>query len=123
MRTAAEAGGPITVHEGDALDLLGALRCEQQQPFDFVFVDANKLAYTEYYEQLVGGGLLASEGVAVFDNTLFFGDVVQAEAGTLPPKARMAKAVHAFNTMVHADERTTQVMLPLGDGVTVVRRR
>jgi caffeoyl-CoA O-methyltransferase len=71
-------------------------------PFDLVFVDAWKRDYLEYYEAVLPK--LADHGVIVADNTL-------------------SDSVHAFNEHVRDDERVEQVLVPIRDGVTLIRKR
>jgi predicted O-methyltransferase YrrM len=84
--------------------------------FDFAFIDADKSNYDNYYERalklLRGGGLI---GV---DNTLWNGAVVDAtrqDADTV--------ANRALNEKIHADARVDTVLLPIGDGLTLARKR
>lgn len=103
----------IELHLGDARETLRAL---PDQPVDFAFVDADKTGYTDYYEQLVTR--LAPGGLLVFDNTLAGGRVLDPADDDVT-----AVAIAAFNAQVAADERTWQVLLPVADGVTLVRHR
>lgn len=103
----------IELHLGDARETLRAL---PDQPVDFAFVDADKTGYTDYYEQLVTR--LAPGGLLVFDNTLAGGRVLDPADDDAT-----AVAIAAFNAQVAADERTWQVLLPVADGVTLVRHR
>ncbi|PRY33591.1 O-methyltransferase [Pseudosporangium ferrugineum] len=82
---------------------------------DFAFIDADKTGYRAYYEELVPR--LRPGGLIVLDNVLQRGQVVAA--GT--PTAAVA-AIREVNDLVVADERVESVMLPVRDGVTLIRR-
>jgi caffeoyl-CoA O-methyltransferase len=112
-RYIAEAGysDRITVHLGPALETVERLEGE----FDFVFIDADKPNYVNYYEAVVPR--LAAGGLIAADNTLWSGRVLDESDdsdGTV--------AIRAFNEHVLADERVVSVMLTVRDGVTLVRR-
>jgi caffeoyl-CoA O-methyltransferase len=83
-------------------------------PFDFVFIDADKAGYIEYYElalpMLAPGGLLAA------DNVLASGRVLDEDAAD-----ETARAIRSFNEHVAADDRVEQVMVPIRDGLLLVR--
>ena len=77
--------------------------------FDFVFIDADKGGYIDYYEAVVPR--LSEHGLIVVDNTLHFGQVMNA-----------GDPVAAFNAHVAADPRSSQVLLTVRDGITLIRR-
>ncbi len=58
----------------------------------------------------------------MFDNTLFKNRVIAVRTGKIRPKERMARDIEAFNVYVGQDKRTEKVMLPLWDGLTIIRR-
>jgi caffeoyl-CoA O-methyltransferase len=101
--------GRIEIRVGPAIETLATI----DEPVDFAFIDADKGGYGAYYEALVPK--LSAHGVIAIDNTLRGGRVVDAadDAG---------RAMDAFNAHVLADDRTTCVLLPVRDGVTLVRR-
>jgi predicted O-methyltransferase YrrM len=84
--------------------------------YDFAFVDADKPAYDTYYELLLK--LLRSGGLMALDNTLWSGAVAN-------PKDREpnAAALRALNDKLHRDERIDLSLLPIGDGLTLARKR
>jgi predicted O-methyltransferase YrrM len=84
--------------------------------YDFAFIDADKGSYATYYELLLK--LLRPGGLIAVDNTLWSGQV--ADANTRDPNAI---ALRAFNDKVHRDERVDLSLLPVGDGLTLVRKR
>ena len=86
------------------------------EPIDFAFIDADKQGYAGYYEELVSR--VRPNGLIVVDNVLWMGAVVD-------PKANDAdtNAIRAFNDMVAADERVDAAMLPVSDGITLLRKR
>ncbi|HEV2062530.1 MAG TPA: class I SAM-dependent methyltransferase [Solirubrobacteraceae bacterium] len=96
-----ERHGRISVREGDALASIASL----DGPFDLVFIDANKDGYVDYYEAVLPQ--LAPRGLIVADNTLGH---------------ERNEHLARFNEHVAADERTVQVLLPVRDGVTLIRR-
>jgi caffeoyl-CoA O-methyltransferase len=98
-------GSRITLHVGPALDTIARL----EDDFDFVFIDANKDGYVDYYEAVLPR--LSERGLLVADNTLWSGEVVEGKV----PIAR-------FNEHVAADPRTKQVLLSVRDGMTLIRR-
>jgi len=96
------------------LDELIAADGENQ--FDFAFIDADKTGYLGYYEQLLT--LMRPGGLIVADNTLWSGRV--ADAAVIDEDTR---ALRAFNDRLHADERIDLSLIPIGDGLTLARKR
>lgn len=101
----------IVIHLGPALETIGRLEGE----FDFVFIDADKGGYIDYYEAVLPR--LTSHGLIAADNTLSDGSVLDED-----PEGLTA-AIVRFNEHVLADERVISVLLPVRDGVTLIRRR
>ena len=83
--------------------------------FDFAFIDADKAGYDTYYERCLQ--LLRPGGLLVLDNMLWGGSVVR------PANDDDTRVLQRLNAKLHADERVDMVLLPLGDGVSLVRRR
>jgi caffeoyl-CoA O-methyltransferase len=106
-------GDRIEIKVGPALDRVRGL----DGPFDLAFIDADKTGYLDYYEAILPK--LAERGVIAVDNVLWSGRVVGDGAGDDENTA----ALQRFNDHVVADERVVCVMLPLRDGVTLIRRR
>ncbi|MEJ2884978.1 O-methyltransferase [Actinomycetospora aeridis] len=109
------AGGRITVEVGPAAQTLAWLAAAGEQ-FDLVFVDADKAGYAGYLTTLIDGGLLAPHGLVCVDNTLMQGEPYLGTTGA------NGKAIADFNDTVAADPRVEQVLLPLRDGLTLIRR-
>jgi caffeoyl-CoA O-methyltransferase len=112
---ASPAGGLVDVRLGPALETLRELAAAGER-FDLVFVDADKAGYAAYLDALLDLDLLAESGVVCVDNTLMQG---QPWAGG---RTANGEAVAAFNERLAADPRVEQVLLPIRDGVTLVRR-
>ncbi|MHA1548595.1 MAG: class I SAM-dependent methyltransferase [Alphaproteobacteria bacterium] len=113
-----EAGvdGKINLRIGAAADTLAALVREgRADSFDLAFIDADKGGYAAYFEGALG--LVRAGGLMVFDNTLRGGSVADASA-TDPG----TQGMQAFNAKVAADPRVDRVLVPIGDGMTMVRR-
>jgi caffeoyl-CoA O-methyltransferase len=113
---ASECGDRIDVRVGPAADTLAQLGAAGAV-FDLVFVDADKGGYTGYLDAILDHDLLAPHGLVCVDNTLMQG---QPWASVEPPPNGVAVA--AFNAAVAADPRVEQVLVPLRDGLTVIRR-
>ena len=96
--------GRIDVRVAPAIETLAAI----DEPVDFAFIDADKPGYVDYYEALVPK--LSPRGVIAADNTLRGGDVLDGR-----------DVMNEFNDRVMADPRTTSVLLPVRDGVTLIR--
>jgi caffeoyl-CoA O-methyltransferase len=99
---------------GPAVDTLRAM--PREEVFDLAFVDADKGNYPVYYEEVLAR--LRPNGVILVDNVLWGGSVLGDE-----PAEGDTAAIRAFNDAVAADERVDTVMLPLGDGLTLLRKR
>ena len=102
----------VQLHLGDAADIVPDL----QETFDLVFLDAGKLDYLKHYEMVLpkmrpGGFLLA-------DNVLWDGKVASGDT-----KDETARVLRDFNAQVHADARVENMLLPVRDGVMVVRKK
>jgi caffeoyl-CoA O-methyltransferase len=104
--------GKIDIRVGAALDSLAAI----DGPFDFVFIDADKTNYLNYYEAVLP--MLAGDGLIAADNTLWSGQVVDAA-----DESEDTQAIRAFNDRVAADERVVCAQLTVRDGVTLIRKR
>jgi len=83
--------------------------------FDFAFIDADKPAYDDYYERCLK--LLRRGGLIAIDNTLWSGDVAR------PAKTANTAALQALNDKLARDERIDVSLLPIGDGLTLARKR
>lgn len=108
-------GDQIELVIGDALELLPAI--SSGECWDLVFIDANKRHYCDYYRLLIdhvrpGGYILA-------DNTLWDGKI----ASVPPPTDPQSRGIMDFNDMVAADARVESVILPLRDGLTLLRKK
>jgi predicted O-methyltransferase YrrM len=84
--------------------------------FDFAFIDADKTNYLAYYERTLV--LLRTGGLALIDNTLWSGRVADPEVADAD-----TVALRHFNEVLHRDERVDISLLPLGDGLTLARKR
>jgi caffeoyl-CoA O-methyltransferase len=104
----------ITLKIAPALDTLRAL--PRTQDIDLAFIDADKTNYRNYYEELLPR--LRPSGVIVFDNVLWGGAVVDPS-----DTSENTVAIRALNDFLARDERAEAVMLPVADGITLVRRR
>jgi caffeoyl-CoA O-methyltransferase len=104
-------GHKIEARLGDALDTVRGL--DASVTFDLAFVDADKARYSDYYEAILPR--LVPGGVLLADNTLWSGAV-------LDPKTEDDRAIAAFNDRVTADPRVENVLLPVRDGVMLVRK-
>ena len=99
-----------------ALKTLDELLDGQQNTFDFAFVDADKPSYIQYYEKLLQ--LVRPGGLICADNTLGL-----SGAPIIRQNNASAKAMREFNEHVHHDERVDLSMLPIGEGLTLLRKR
>ena len=112
-------GRKITLHIGSALDIVPKLGGE----FDLAFIDGDKREYPDYYRMLMGDdgskALVHSGSVLIADNILWSGKVVQPVAHN----DRHTQALLEFNRMVAEDPRTENVILPLRDGLNLIRIR
>lgn len=118
MRQAWEKAGVahlIELHLGPALETLESLSpCE---PYDMVFIDANKREYPLYYEAVLP--MVRQGGLIVADDTLWDGKVYEEPVSTDAQTAALVR----FNETVAADPRVETVVLPLRDGLTLIRKR
>jgi caffeoyl-CoA O-methyltransferase len=109
-------GKKIQIRKGDALKTMQDL-AENKQSFDFIFIDADKTGYKNYYHFIMDHGLLNSDGVICVDNTLFMG-----QAYISKDRNSNGEAIAEFNELVKSDQRVEQVLVPLRDGVTLIRQ-
>ncbi len=108
----------IDLRIGPALDTLATL--PPIWHVDLAFIDADKTNYVHYYEALLPR--LSAHGVMLIDNTLWKGTVLDG-ADVEPDRARDRDAIREFNAHVVADPRVRCVILPIGDGVTMIQHR
>ena len=112
----AGVSGRIRLHLGDACKTLGRLAGEPGREYDFVFMDANKREYCKYYELLMP--LLRPGGLIVADDVLWDGKVY---ADSVPSDAQ-TQGLLEFNHRVAEDPGVETVMLPLRDGLLLIRK-
>ncbi|KPA90984.1 MULTISPECIES: class I SAM-dependent methyltransferase [Pseudomonas] len=107
----------IELRLAPALDTLAELeRQGQGESFDLIFIDADKANYPHYLESALR--LLRVGGLAIFDNTLWSGRVLEAQA-----QSEDTRAIQALNRALKDDARVDLSLLPLGDGLTLCRKR
>lgn len=90
---------------------------ETNDIYDLVFLDANKKQYIEYFELLIPK--LKSNAIILADNTLWKGKVLENPE----EHDKMTKALHDFNEYVAQDERVEVILLPLRDGISLIRKK
>ncbi len=107
----------IELRLAPALETLAALRLDAEAgTFDFVFIDAVKEEYRDYYEHALA--LIRPGGLIAIDNVLWGGSVAAPEK-----QDTETSAIREFNCHVHNDERVDMSMLAIGDGLTLARKR
>jgi caffeoyl-CoA O-methyltransferase len=104
----------IVLKIAPAIETLQAL--PEEEHLDLAFVDADKTSYAAYYEEILRR--LRPNGLIMVDNTLWGGGVID-ESRTDDD----TKAIRAFNDMVAADDRVDTALTPIGDGLTLLRKR
>jgi predicted O-methyltransferase YrrM len=110
--TRAGVADRIELRLGPAAETVRALPADAG--FDLAFIDADKTGYPTYWNELVPR--MRPGGVILIDNVLWDGAV-------LDPRTEDDHAIVAFNDMVATDDRVDAVLLPIGDGLTMARRR
>lgn len=108
-----EYASKINQHTGSALDVAPRLGFV----FDLVFIDGDKREYPEYYNMLMDGGLVKSGSYMIADNVLWYEKVL----ANTPGNDRYTKGIIEFNDMVQADLRVENVILPVRDGMTLIK--
>ena len=106
-------GSKIVLHIGDALQVINELDVN----FDLVFIDADKRDYTAYYESIMPK--LRQGGFIIADNTLWDGKVIRP----VEHNDKHTIEIMHFNDYIAKDERVEEVMLPLRDGLTIIRKK
>jgi caffeoyl-CoA O-methyltransferase len=104
----------ITLRLAPAAETLRAL--PPSHSFDFAFVDADKSSYKTYYEEILKR--LRRDGLLLIDNVVWSGKVIDAE-----DKTDDTKAIRELNDFIAKDTRVEAVMIPVADGITIVRKK
>ena len=130
-------GAKIRLHIGSALEVVPELVRQLGRPFDMVFIDGDKREYPAYYRMLMGDEQAAADPTApkttstasppmvrsgsiiLADNVLWYGKV--AEPDTIKQADRMSRGIIEFNRLASADPRVENVILPLRDGINLIR--
>jgi caffeoyl-CoA O-methyltransferase len=110
------SGQKITIKMGPAISTLRELSAAGDV-FDLIFIDADKAGYNDYLRAVLDSGLLARHGLICVDNTLMQGQPWSAGNPTAN-----GRAIADFNQSVADDPRVAQVIIPLRDGLTLIRR-
>ena len=106
----------ITLHIGDAKQTLKTLK-EQGKMYDLVFIDANKREYPAYYELVFD--MVRPGGYILADNVLWDGKVYQENV----PQDAQTQGIFKFNEIVKEDPRVENVIIPLRDGMNLIRKK
>ena len=110
----AEQDKKIKTIVNSALDTLNKLK-KENSTFDIIFIDADKENYKYYYNKSFD--LLKRGGLMIIDNVLWHGEVADEKNNE-----KFTNIIRDFNTFVKNDERTEQIILPLGDGFTICNK-
>lgn len=106
----------ITLHIGDAKQTLKDLK-EQGKMYDLVFIDANKREYPAYYDLVFD--MVRPGGYILADNVLWDGKVYQDNV----PQDAQTQGIFRFNEIVKEDPRVENVIIPLRDGMNLIRKK
>lgn len=116
LERAGELGRKIHLHLGDALQLIPEVSAEAGGKWDVCFIDADKRHYTEYYEMVLP--YMRRGGLIIADNTLWDGKVLDPN----PKESDLqTRGLQKFNDMIAADSRVEKVIMPMRDGLTMIR--
>ena len=106
----------ISLHIGDAKETLKRLK-EEGRMYDLVFIDANKREYVTYYELVFD--MVRPGGYILADNVLWDGKVLQENV----PQDAQTQGIYKFNKIVKEDPRVENVIIPLRDGMNLIRKK
>ena len=106
----------ITLHIGDAKQTLKTLK-EQGKMYDLVFIDANKREYPAYYDMVFD--MVRPGGYILADNVLWDGKVYQENV----PQDAQTQGIFKFNQIVKEDPRVENVIIPIRDGMNLIRKK
>ena len=108
----------ISLHIGDCKETLRKIRSEMKDElYDIVYIDANKREYCEYYDLVFD--MVRSGGLILADNVIWDGKVCQEPL----PQDKQTLSIVRFNDMVSKDRRVESVILPIRDGLNVIRKK
>lgn len=110
-------GEKIELVIGDAKEILSTLKTSKTPLFDLVFIDADKKEYCDYLDLVLP--LMRQGGWILADNTLWDGHIIDPAYD----KDKQTVALRAFNDKVVQDEQLEKVILPLRDGLTIIRKK
>jgi len=99
---------------GSALEIISNLKTKEQK-FDLVFIDADKENYKNYYNQSLD--LIEKNGLIIVDNVLWHGNVADTRN-----QDKITTIIREFNSYINKDKRTENLIIPVGDGLTVCRK-
>tara|TARA_Y100001970_G_C14108105_1_gene789321 strand:- start:215 stop:871 length:657 start_codon:yes stop_codon:yes gene_type:complete len=99
---------------GPALESLSNLK-KKEQKFDLVFIDADKENYKNYYNQSLD--LIEKNSLIIVDNVLWHGEVADEKK-----QDKLTTIIRNFNSYINNDKRTENLIIPVGDGLTVCRK-
>ena len=99
---------------GSALENMSNLK-EKKQKFDLVFIDADKENYKNYYNQSLD--LIEKNGLLIFDNVLWHGEVAD-----INNQKKLTTIIREFNSFINEDNKTENLIIPIGDGLAVCRK-
>jgi len=99
---------------GPALESLSSLK-KKEEKFDLIFIDADKENYKNYYNQSLD--LIEKNGLIIVDNVLWHGEVVDVKK-----QDKLTTIIREFNSYINKDKRTENIIIPVGDGLTVCRK-
>jgi predicted O-methyltransferase YrrM len=105
--------GKINLHIGNALEIVPSLKYD----YDLVFVDADKSQYRRYYEAVFPK--VKAGGFILVDNTIWAGKVIE----NVQSNDRQTSEIIRFNDLIKADNRIEKIILPLRDGLTIIRKK
>ncbi len=116
LAAAGTVGEKVHLHLGDALELIPRVSEEVGQPWDVCFIDADKRCYLEYYEKVLP--YMRPGGLILADNTLWDGKVLEEH----PKESDLqTRGLQRFNDFIAQDQRVEKVILPMRDGLTMIR--
>ena len=102
----------IVQHSGDAKNILPSL----DEEFDIVFIDADKESYPEYYDLIINK--VSSGGIIIADNILWSGKILEK----VGKDDQATKSIIEFNNKIAQDDRVKNIILPIRDGLNIVRK-